>query len=545
MKSLCRECALTLTLGMLALVGFAQAQNSNLGRIDFPNSGAPEAQEAFRRAVLLLHSFEYEDAREAFQEARRIDPNFALAYWGEAMTYNHPLWRKQDGEAARAALRRLAPTPEGRLAKAPTEREKGYLRAIEALSGEGDKLRRDLAYAKAMRHLHELYPKDLEAASFYALAILGTAQGERDSRTYMRAAAIVEEVFDKNPEHPGAAHYLIHSYDDPVHAPLGLRAARVFATIAPAASHAQHMISHIYVALGFWEEVVTANEKAYAVADQRARRKGLSVDARNFHALHWLEYAYLQQGRYREGRRKLELMEHAARQSGSHRSLWYYAQMRAGYLVETQRWQDAPARLDTSGITLGGAAADLFATGFSAAKAGDSAAAEKALAQLRSRIGSTQLTAAGERSDTYGATAQGDVKMANILERELTAQVLLADGETEEALRVMEEATAQEDNLPFMFGPPKVVKPSHELFGEMLLELDRPTEARKQFELALERAPRRALSLLGLARAAARSGDSETVQRTYAELKSIWMSADADLPALREVSGSLMEARPR
>jgi tetratricopeptide (TPR) repeat protein len=265
-----------------------------LGTIDFPNSGSPEAQEAFARGALLLHSFEYEDAREAFREARRQDPGFALAAWGEAMTHNHPLWREQDRDAALAALAELGSTPEKRFSKAPTAREKGYLRAVETLYGEGDKVSRDRAYEQAMEELATAHPEDLEARAFWALSILGTAQGVRDFGTYMRAGAVAEEVFAVNPRHPGAAHYLIHSYDDPVHAPLGLRAARVYAEIAPAATHAQHMISHIYVALGRWQESVAANVKSYQVSVERAEQKNLGVDARNYHALHWLQYSHLQ-----------------------------------------------------------------------------------------------------------------------------------------------------------------------------------------------------------------------------------------------------------
>jgi len=531
-----------LCLSLLACPGLLPAQTADLGRIDFPTSGSSEAQQHFLHGVLLLHSFEYQDAREAFREAEKNDPDFALAYWGEAMTYNHPLWREQDRAAARAALERLAPTAEARQAKAPTEREQGYLRAVEALYGEGDKVTRDFAYAEAMRQLHEQYPEDLEAASFYALSILGTAQGDRDFRTYMKAAAIVEEVFDKNPLHPGAVHYLIHSYDDPIHAPLGLRAARVYAKIAPVASHAQHMISHIYVALGDWDEVVAANVKAYEVSVRRAKNKALPVDAHNFHALHWLEYGLLQQGRHREAREKLGWMEKYARESGSPRSLWYYAAMRAGYGVEAKQWRGLPPSLGTSQVGLSGVAMDLFATGFSAAKAGDPAAAEEALAQLHERVATAHLTGAAGVDD-YAITTKSDLDAAAILENELAAQLLFEQGETSEALARLKEATAAEDSLPFAYGPPDVVKPSHELLGEMLLELGRPVEARAQFERALERAPRRVLSFLGFARAAEQAGDVEAAGKAYTELQEIWRYSDEELPERDEVARKLSQRR--
>src|SRR6185436_2684554 len=340
-----------------------------LGTIRFPNSGTPAAQPAFIRGVLLLHSFEYDDAAEAFREAQRVDPSFALAYWGEAMTSNHPLWREQDRDAALATLGRLASTPEARLAKAPTERERGYLRAVDLLFGEGDKPARDRAYSEAMGALSERFPDDLEARAFYALSILGAAEGVRDFAVYMRAAAIGEEVFAADPRHPGAAHYLIHSYDDPVHAPLGLRAARVYAQIAPAASHAQHMISHIYMALGDWAASVDANVKAVAASEERRVRKGLKTDSLNYHALHWLAYSYLQMGRFDEARARLDQMTEASKASGSARALWHHAAMRANWIVETGGLP-APPEIRPDDTQVAGAAADLFATGYAAWLAG-------------------------------------------------------------------------------------------------------------------------------------------------------------------------------
>src|SRR5213593_4562360 len=216
MNSLRMQAALVMAIGVLLFASAARAQSAaDLGKIDFPTSGKSEAQKRFLRGALLLHSFEFDDAAEEFREAQKLDPGFAMAYWGEAMTFNHPLWMEQDRDAALAVLKRLAPTRQERL----------------------DKAARDLAYAEAMNRLHEKYPDDLDAASFYALALLGTCERKRDYATYMKAAAVAEEVFSKNPLHPGAVHYLIHCYDDPIHAPLGMRAARVYAKIAPAAGH--------------------------------------------------------------------------------------------------------------------------------------------------------------------------------------------------------------------------------------------------------------------------------------------------------------------
>lgn len=525
---------------LIASAALAQAQTVQLGKIDFPTSGAPAAQPEFIRGALLLHSFEYEDAREAFQRAEKLDPNFAMAFWGEAMTYNHPLWMEQDPAAARGALARLAPTPEARQAKAPTERERGYLRAVEALYGEGDKTARDRAYAEAMRELHERFPEDANAACFYALSLLGTTEGVRDFRTYMRAAAILEDIFAKYPEHPGAIHYLIHCYDDPTHAPLGVRVARVYAKIAPAASHAQHMISHIYIALGDWDAVVTANEKAVAVSEDRLRRRGQPLSGRSHHALHWLEYAYLQQGRFREARAKLDTMAEDARANGSAGNRNYYAAMRAAYVIEMPESRNAPPSL--GGQT---SAMDLFATGWSALFAGDLDAARKILAEMKSRpqgetsSGGSYMT----QMNMGGSGAPRGATLDAILQSELEAAILLKESKTQEALALLEKAAAAEETLSFEFGPPEVPKPPRELLGEALLQANRPAEARKQFELALLRTPRRSQSLLGQARAAAQSGDTAAAQRIYSELREIWRNADAGLPGLQEANRSLTAAR--
>ena len=214
-----------------------------LGRIDFPNSGAREAQADFLRGVLLLHNFEYEDAAQAFRSAQALDPDFVLAFWGEALTYSHPIWGEDDPDQARAVLERLAPSREERARIPATERERALLASVEELYGKGERMQRNRNYAKSLERARQRFPDDLEIASFHALSILGTSENGRDIPTYMRAAAVAEEVFMKNPEHPGALHYAIHAYDDPVHAHLGLRMARRYDKVAAAAAHALHMPS--------------------------------------------------------------------------------------------------------------------------------------------------------------------------------------------------------------------------------------------------------------------------------------------------------------
>jgi tetratricopeptide (TPR) repeat protein len=480
------------------------AQSPRLGTISFPTSGSPAAQEHFIRGVLFLHSFEYGSAAEAFREAQQADPDFAMAYWGEAMTYNHPIWDERDRDAALAALERLAPTREGRLAKAPTERERAFLEAVETLYQDGPKAQRDTAYSLAMERVATRFPDDPETRAFYSLSLLGLSSGVRVTPTYMRAAAIVEEVFDANPNHPGAVHYLIHSYDDPVHAPLGLRAARVYSQIAPDAAHAQHMTTHIFVAMGMWDQVVSQNELA---AELTWWGPG--------HYTYWLGYGLLQGGRWQAARRHLERAgENLPRRPGAGSSS-YFALMRAHDVVNAQRWDDPELQwtIDLSGAWPTALAADAFVQGFAALRRGADDRAARELERL--------------------SAVESDRSQApRVLELELRGLMTLNHGDTNAALILLREATDVEDAMPVEFGPPDVVKPSHELLGEIFLQLNRPAEAQREFERALALAPNRALSLVGLGRAAAGAGDHKTAQRAHNTLREVWHAADEEVGML-------------
>ena len=516
---------------LFLLASTALAGEGDLGKIQFPTSGSAEAQPHFLRGALLLHSFEYEDARDAFRAARGIEPGFAMAAWGEAMTFNHPLWLRQNLDEARAALGRLAPTPAERGALAPTAREKGYLRAVEILYGEGDKAERDAAYAEAMAELSSRFPDDLDAAAFHALALLGTCHDGRDPAVYMRAAAIVEEVFDENPEHPGAAHYLIHSYDDPVHAPLGVRAARLYAQIAPAAVHALHMPSHVFLALGLWDETASSNEDSWQASLARRERLGLGVDAKSYHALLWLEYAYLQQGRHRDARELLAIMEADAAASGSERTRSHLAYMRAHYLVETRRWHEHVAAPELEGLDLRPAATVLFTDGLAALHRGERELAEAKLASLRARrLQILGVEAGGDHcAGGYARTGPESTLEAEIMELELEGLLALERGDTEEGLDKLAQAAVLEQDSPFGFGPPVPPKPAQEILGEALLELGRPQEARERLEAALARAPRRVRSLEALRLAAAGAGEAALAARALETLKQIAHRADAEV----------------
>lgn len=492
----------------LRVHGSAQL-GAGLGCIEFPNTGPAAAQASFLRGVLLLHSFEYTDAAEAFREAQALAPDFALAYWGEALTYCHPIWQEEQREAALAVLARLAPSAAERAAKAGDERERGLLAAVEALFGEGSRGARAEAYCAALAELHARYPDDLELASFHALSILGTATQGRDIPTYMRAAAVAEEVLERAPEHPGALHYAIHSYDDPVHAPLGLRMARRYGAVAAAAEHALHMPSHIYVALGMWPESIEANVAAAAAGDARRARKGLSVEARAFHALVWLAYSELQLGHESEAARLLAEMIRDEAASHSKRTRAHLAQMRAAHVVATGAWTEECAHFEVGieGLEPDAACSELYVRGRRALAAGDAARARAQLDEMAPLRGPLESLVAAEKGAARCCTSDAPKDYlpgrlaAHVMELELSGLIALHAGAHDEGLARLAAAAEKEDAMGYDFGPPNVVEPAHELLGSVLLELERWEEAQKEFARALERAPGRRRSLLG-ARAA-------------------------------------------
>ena len=316
-----------------------------------------------------------------------------------------------------------------------------------------------------------------------------------------------------------------------------MRAARVYATIAPSATHALHMPSHIFLASGMWPEVVSSNEASWKASVDRADRKKLGPDAHSFHALSWLEYGYLQQGRYADARKTLALMEaDAAAGASSGRAKAGFAGMRAAYVVETRRWKGDAVALqvpaDDAHLDL-----DLFTTGFAAIESGDRAGARKALAAMSAKP-DTGGGGGGGSAHAHGGGAMsypGGSSAGAVLRQLLEARIELAEGHHDRAIARAKSAAALEDGLNYEFGPPDVAKPAHELLGEMLLESGRPADARKEFEAALDRYPGRALSLLGLARAASKAGDAAAAKDAYARLAAIWSRADADLPELAEV----------
>jgi tetratricopeptide (TPR) repeat protein len=478
------------------------------GVVKFLNSGAPAAQADFLAGLALLHDFEYPRAAVAFQRAQAADPGFAMAYWGEAMTFNHPIWAQQDISAGRAALQKLGRTADERRAKARTEREKAYLRSVEILYGNGNKFERDFLYEKALADLHRDYPNDVDATAFYGLAILGTAHAGRDVATYMRAASVLEEAWIDHRDHPGLVHYLIHCYDDPDHAPLGLRAARIYARIAPNAGHAQHMTSHIFVALGMWSEVVQANVAAITVVNNARKNAGKSA-ANCGHYPTWLNYGDLQLGNLDDAkaavancRATVELQSGdnaASSQDPDDNVTASYSNMRLRFLVDAGTW---PAEMsDWTLPSSVGTRAKLdfeFARFLNELNLQHQAQASEIFKELEA-IGKEVVDI-----ETKKANPDPSYRVRpEILVLEAKAMLLESDKNFVEAEQMLKRAVSLEEGLPMAFGPPVIEKPTHELLGEFLLRRGRKEDAAAEFRKALARTPGRRLAMKGLASATA------------------------------------------
>jgi tetratricopeptide (TPR) repeat protein len=535
--------ALALSLLLLLPTAQSAAQHRHgFGQVHMETSCAPAVSGDFDQALALLHNFWYARALEAFTVVIRRDPGCGLAYWGAAMTYNHPFW---DAPTPKDLAAAWALVQEGTRTVPDTGRERLYLEATAALyrdAGATPKATRDAAYRDTMRTLHERYP-DENSKLFYGLSILGTIkEGTTGFEQQAIAAALFEEIYAHNPQHPGVLHYLIHVYDDPSHAAIGLAAARAYAKAAPAVPHAQHMPSHIFTRLGYWEESAATNENAWRSSEVDVKRAGEGGEYRDFHSLNYLQYAYLQQGRFRDAwrttdiiRRQYEALpnkttapDHPDLEARHVRGRTIYAvpdrvaygyfDMVTRYIVEAGAWEKVKT------VPLVAPSRDFVAMkaqldGMAAAQRGDAAAAKAAAGVI------VALVAQPDRHPF----AQQIIMIQAAEAQALAAQ---AAGDTAGALAKMEEATALEDSISAVSQPPYPIIPAHELYGMMLLELRRPADAWRHFEETLRRTPGRPKAVYGIARAAEALGDRQTALERYTELLALWKRADHDRPEL-------------
>ena len=529
---------------LLLTPSFAQQEQNpvdhihGLGHVHMDTSCSPSVSADFDRALAMLHNFWFARALEAFKKVIQADPQCAMAYWGAAMTYNHPFWdapTREDESAAWALVQ------QGRQTTKKTPREEMYLDAVAALykdAGAGSKSERDEAYKNAMKAVYEKYPDD-EVKLFYGLSILGTIkEGTPGFERQAVAAKLFEEVYAKKPEHPGALHYLIHVYDDPEHAVDGLKAARAYAKAAAAVPHAQHMPSHIFTRLGYWEESAAANENAWRTSEDDVKRAGESGEYRDFHSLNYLQYAYLQLGRYQDAKRVTDMIkaeyealpnkktaldtpELQARHVRGRtiyalpdRVAYGYFDMLARYIVETGTWQEVPK------IPLVAPSRDFVAMKLQLQAIAADAAGAKAAAN--------QIVALSNEPGQHPFVKQ----IITMQAKEAEAIAARASGDIEGAMAMMNEAVAVEDSIYALSQPPYPIIPVHELYGTMLLEVKRPAEAMKHFTETLKRTPGRPKAIYGIARAAESLGDRQTAMKRYTEFLELWKQADKDRPEI-------------
>ena len=504
------------------------AEVGNPSVINFPTSGKPEAQKHFIKGVWLLHNFDYNRAEVEFRAAQDVDPDFVMAYWGEAMTYNYPLWFRQDKDEALIALSFIDTEPKKRVKKATTPLEKDLMRAANILFGDLKKDLRDVTYANFMGVLYKKYPDNHEIACFYALSLMGTSHGRRNTATYLKAGEILGKVLKENPNHPGALLYTIYAYDEPGYTHLALEAANTYFNIAPQSSHALHMPSHIFIAFGMWDRVIESNEKSWQVREEIFRTEELRHEDRAYHSLMWLAYGYLQQGRFEKAMELVEIIWDDVENHTSARAKMHFNAMRAAYLVYTRKWDDPVAgyKLNLSSFGLINQATAYYVEGMVAIKKGEYDKVEKLVKKLKSKRKKTQILDSIEDISSFPpdyAKKAEESLITLIYEKELIANSMMERGEYRLAEQLIKEAIALEDKLPFSFGPPVLVKPPHELYGDFLLLNNRPAEALEEFEKVFVRSPRRTLSIQGVLEAAAKLNNHDKIEEANRALQAITM----------------------
>ena len=542
--------ALLIASGLALAATGPQADHDHspkLGTVTFESTCTPEAHALLLRGLGWLHSFEYQRAERSFAEAAGADPTCGIAQWGAAMSLYHPLWYPPTAaelERGKAALAKA------QAAGARSQRERDYITAIGTFYRDAERVdhkTRALAYSAAMDQLHRRYPEDREAAIFYALSLVaaGTLDNDPEYGREKQAGAILNAVLKEEPDHPGVAHYLIHSFDYPALAELALPAARRYAGIAPDSAHAQHMPSHIFTRLGLWDESIKSNRAAEAAARAWAAASGMqgAWDQR-LHAMDYLAYAYLQTGRDSDARRVLDDLNAIERAEPQSPTAAYAATaIPARVLLERRQWGEAasfelPANI--AGIApvtkyRWGEANIVFAKAVGAARSGN-----PAIARLQvDRLGAIE-------SSIVVAPGEYDWRKQVSIERQVAeAWLAHSEGRKDDAARLMRAAADLDDATEKHPVTPGAILPAREQLGDLLLELGRPDEALKEFEASLKRAPQRLAGLYGAARSAKLAGDPAKAGRYYAELAELTKNGDASRLEINEARAFTAELAGR
>jgi tetratricopeptide (TPR) repeat protein len=498
-------------LGSVAVLAEDEAHHHHdadeqLGTVSFPTSCAPAVQKSFERGVALLHSFWYEEAEKQFAEVAQKDPKCAMAHWGEAMTFYHQLWSRPDDATLKRGWQEIQ---KAQAAGTKTAREREYIAALAEFyrdPAKRDHPARARAYSQAMEKVYADNPKDLEAGAFYALSLLA-AEPPHDTSFADRkqAIAILNKLFEQEPNHPGLAHYLIHSCDKPQLASLGLDAARRYARIAPSSPHAVHMPAHIFTRLGLWQEDIQSNLASIA-ATQKATGMHMGGEAHQVHAMHFLIYAYLQVGQEAEAKRLVDKAS-AFEATGESDMAFYVDYARVGfpalYDLEMRHWSEAAALEPPTDMAPINKTVAYLARTIGAAHLHDAEAVRQSAQQFDALL---ELV----RKSKYSYM----VEESKPVRDEVQAWLAYSENKNEEALRLMREVADHQDAV----GKGEVEIPAREMLADMLLEMNRPGDALAEYEKALKTDPNRFNGLYGAAHAAELAQQTEKASSYYAQL---------------------------
>jgi tetratricopeptide (TPR) repeat protein len=496
---------------------------TQLGTVRFPISCAASVQQPFARGVALLHSFWYEEAEKEFLDIAKDDPHCAMAHWGIAMSIWHQLWNEPDATVINRGLKEANTAK--KLAPTATPREQAYIAAITAFytdSGKSDHAARAKAYSDAMQKVYATYPDDHEAAVFYALSLLAS-EPHRDATFANRkqAAAILEKLFATEPDHPGVAHYLIHAYDKPQLAQLGIPAARRYAQVAPAAPHALHMPSHIFARVGLWQDDINSNLASVA-ATRKTAAMGMGGEGHQFHALDFLVYAYLQSGREADAAKVIDEIRTMPKMESMYghdfdpqtNALSVFP---AIYDLELRRWSDAAALKPVPGALDGDLEITYWASTIGAARSGDLTQAHKDLREIESL---RQKALADKKTDLAETWLQDY--------QEAEAWILHAEGENDGAAAMLRIIADKNDQL----GDEPESIPAREMLADLLLEAKRPQQALAEYQTDLRLNPNRFNGLYGAARAAEAAGRPSDANEYYALLLKVCDGGNSTRPEL-------------
>lgn len=514
----------TLVVGLIsaALSGsvFAQ-QDERLGKLSFPTSCDPKVQAEFERGVAMIHSYWFNYARKTFEGVLKQDPNCAMAYWGIAMDI---LGNTLVGPPSRAAAQTAWETLEkARAVNAKTERERDWIEALSAYYRDHDKVpvnKRLTLYNDAMERITQRYPDDYEAKVFYALTLQASAShADTTYAQQLKSAAILEKLYEQNPQHPGVTHFIIHAYDFAPIADKGIAAARRYAGIAPAVPHARHMPSHIYSMVGLWEESIKSNESA------------LEIQPDYYHAADFAVYAHLQLAQDAKAKALADKTIATADRGDRPATLGNYtarAAMPARYVLERGDWKATAALTPTASAFPQADSLSYFARGIGAARSGDVAGAKREvemIAGLRAKL--------QKANQSYWADRSEEQMLA------VSAWVAFAEGSRDQALKLMRAAADREDNSVKHVSMENRLYPLRELLADLLLEMGQPGPALREYEIALKATPNRFRSYLGAARAADAAGDPQKAVGYFKRLVELTKNADSDRSEIREAKAFL------